>query len=353
MKKIYTKLLLMFVMLISISAYMSAQKNLLFIGRADPPEGFMMDRDLIDSLANWGYSITYITSPGYALATADVYTGNDGVFVSETVNSADLTNFGVRDNYPLPSVNTEGFVPRTNRWTWLTDDAAQFHQAATDAGTEDEKVIVIKDNSHYITKIFNIDEEVAWSSAAGADIAPTRAVSVKEVNIPYTAKLAKNKAIASEADFWTMFTINSSATFPNNMFFWGMVAPGINGADQLQHLGTQAFFTIIKRACEWAYNLIPEQPTNIENHQLNTYNLVAFPNPATDKATIRFRVTDAHSATVSIHDITGRQLEVIMDNTVQPGNNFVFQDVSKYSAGIYVIKLNIGVNTQYTKLIIK
>ena len=353
MENLYSKFLVMLFILTTISGFVTAQKSLLYIGRLDPPEGYMMDRDLIDSLTDWGYSITYITSPNYNSASSDIYNGMDGVFISETVNSSDLTNFGVRDNYPLPAVNTEGFTPRTNRWVWLTDDATEFHQEATDAGTEDDKIIVIKDNSHYITKIYAQDEEVAWSSAsAPADVQATRAVSVKEVNVPYSAKLAKNKVIASDNDFWTMFTIDSSATFPNNMFYWGVVGPGINGADQLQHLGTQAFFTIIKRACEWTYGLIPKETSNNEI-DYNYSSLVVFPNPAFEKATIRFRTSDAQRATVSIHDITGKQIEVLLDKIPQPGNNFVFVDVSKYPAGIYIIKLSVEDNTQYTKFIVR
>ncbi len=352
MKKLYTKLFFLLMMLMITSAYVSAQKTLLYIGREDPPDGFQMDRDLIDSLTSWGYTINYITSPNYATSNADIYTGNDGVFISETVNSSDMTNFGARDNYPLPCVNTEGFTPRSDRWAWITDNATEFYQAATDAGTEDEKVIVIKDNTHYITKIYDAEQEVTWSNASGTDIAATRAVSIKEVNVPYSAKLAKTKAYASEDDFWTMVTIDSSATFPNNMFFWGMVGPGINGVDQLQHLGTQAFFTIIKRACEWTYNLIPHI-TNVELNTLDNTNLVAFPNPATVRATIRFNASETQRAIVTLNDITGKELEVLMDKKVQPGNNFVFPEVSKYSAGVYLIKLSIGDKTQFTKLIVK
>ena len=184
-------------MLTTTSAFLSAQKNILFIGREATPDGYAMDRDCLDSLESWGYAVTYIANSDYASATPDVYTGNDGVFMSETVNSADMVNFGVRDNYPLPIVNTEGFTPRTNRWVWLSDDVADFNQAADGAGTENDLVIVIKDNTHCITKIYDVDEEVTWSNATGTDIAATMAVSIKEATMPYSGKLAKNKAIGT------------------------------------------------------------------------------------------------------------------------------------------------------------
>jgi hypothetical protein len=349
MKKNYAELFTMLFMLTILSAFVSAQKNILFIGREATPDGYAMDRVCYDSIESWGYTVTYIANSDYGAATADVYTGQDGVFMSETVNSADMTNFGVRDNYPLPIVNTEGFTPRSNRWAWLTDDVAQFNQADDGAGTEDDLVIVIKDNTHYITKIYDVDEEVKWSDATGTDIAATRAVSIKEATVPYAGKLAKNKAIASDDDFWTMITVDPSASIPNKIFLWGMVGPGINGASLTEHYGTQDFFTIIKRALEWALDLMP---AGIADNKLDNLRLIAFPNPASDRATIRFNAPGASNATVTLHNITGQQLEVLYNKKAVAGNNFVFLDAAKYSPGVYLIRLNMGEDTQYTKLII-
>ena len=336
-------------MLITTSAFVSAQKNVLFIGREATPDGFAMDRDCLDSLESWGYTVTYIANSDYASATADVYTGNDGVFMSETVSSGDMTNFGVRDNYPLPVINLEGYTPRTNRWVWLTNDDTEFIQGGDGTGTDDERVIVIKDNTHYITSIFDVDEEVTWSEATGTDLAEVTTVSIKEATMTYSAKLAKNKAIASEDDFWTMITIDASASMPNKHFLWGMVAEGINGVGHTEHLGTQEFFTIIKRACEWAFDLIPN---SVNDNKLDITKLVAFPNPASDRATIRFNAPGAANATVTLHNITGQQLELLYDKNIIAGNNFVFLDAAKYSPGVYLISLKIGEDTQFTKLII-
>ncbi|MBN2214303.1 MAG: T9SS type A sorting domain-containing protein [Bacteroidales bacterium] len=349
MKKIYSKSFVMLLMLTILPAFVSAQRNLLFIGREGTPDGFAMDRDCYDSLASWGYTLTYIDNSAYSAATADVYTGQDGVFMSETVNSGDMNNFAVRDNYPLPIINLEGYTPRDTRWNWLTDNSTQFHQAATGGGTEDDLFIVIKDNSHYITQIYGLEDEVRWSDVTGTDIAATRAVSIKEANVTYSAKLAKNRAIANEEDFWTMITVDKSETIPNKIFIWGMVGTGLNGESLTEHKGTQDFFTIIKRACEWAFDLMPNY---VDDHRLNAYRLIAFPNPASEKATIRFNAPFAAKATVTLHNITGQQLEVLADKSVVEGNNFVFLDVTNYSPGVYLIRLIIEEKEQYTKLII-
>jgi len=349
MKKIYCKLFLTLLMLTIISAFVYPQKNILFIGGGETSDGYAMDQDCLDSLESWGYTVTYKSHTDYAASTADVYTGQDGVFMSETVSSGNMNNFGVRDNYPLPIVNTEGYTPRLDRWNWLTDNDTEFHQFAKEQGTDDDKVIIIEDNTHYITSIFDIGDEVTWCDATGDDLKTVTAVSVKEVNVTYSSELAKNKAIASEADFWTMIAIDENTDIENRMFLWGMIATGINGVSKTEHLGTQEFFTIIKRAFEWTLDIMP---SSVYDHKPDDLRLVTFPNPASDRATIRFHARGSANATIILHNITGQQLELLYHKNTVDGNNFVFLDATKYAPGIYLVRLKIGENTQYTKLVI-
>lgn len=336
----------------SIPELISAQKSILFIGREATQDGFAMDRDCFDSIASWGYEVTYIANAAFESGTVDIYTGHDGVFMSETVNSSSMNNFGKRDNYPLPIVNTEGYTPRVERWDWLTNNDDDFHQNPDATGSDDERMIIIKDNSHYITSIFDKNEEVTWSNATGDDLKEVTAVSFKEVNMEYSGLLAKNKIIDSEADFWTMVTIDESAAMPNRHFLWGVVGDGINGVDPHdKHYGTPEFFTIIKRALEWALDIMPE-PENVNNQRQDDLSLVAFPNPASERATIRFNAPASGNAIITLHNITGQQLMVLSDKNVNPGNNFVFLDATEYSSGIYLVRVNMGDYTQYTKLII-
>lgn len=352
MKKIYSKILFTMLLLMTMSAVVSAQKTLLFIGR-ETLGTYQMDQDLYDSLISWGYTLNYISSGDYGTATADVYNGNDGVFMDETVNSSDMTNFGTRDNYPLPIIDLEGFTPRSNRWGWLTDDNTQFYQAADGEGTEESKSIVISDDTHYITRIYTKDDVVPWSASTGTDIGATRPVSIMEASQPYSAFLAKDDAIADQTDFWTMITIDSSATFPNNLFLWGAVGAGIDGVSQTEHYGTQDFFTIIRRACEWAFSMEQAGPTSVTDYKLNNIGLTVFPNPASVRATIRFNAPETTEAVVTLSNIAGQQLEVLLDKKVQPGNNFTIFDVTDLHPGVYVIRLKIGQDTRYTKLVVR
>lgn len=351
MKKNYFKLFFALFMLITLSAFVYAQKNILYIGGGGTKEGYMMDQDCVDSIESWGYTVAYMSHTNYASAAADVYTGHDGVFMSETVSSGNMNNFGVRDNYPLPVVNTEGYTPRSDRWGWLTDNATEFHQSGDAQGTDDDRVIIIEDNTHYITSIFDIGEEVTWSDATGEDVKSVTAVSVKEVNKTYSSKLARNKAIASEFDFYTMIAIDeyTDIDITNRLFSWGMIAQGLNGDSRTENYGTQDFFTIIKRALEWTLDLMP---SSVYDHKPDDLRLVTFPNPASDRATIRFHAPGSANATITLHNITGQQLELLYHKNTVDGNNFIFLDATKYAPGIYLVRLKIGENTQFTRLVI-
>lgn len=347
MKKLYL-LLFAFILL---SAYSYGQKKILFVGR-DALGAYAADADLFDSLTAWGYLPEYIMSTDFKNADITVYDGYDGVFLDETISSGDVTAFGATHNYPLPCVNLEGYAPRVDRWNWLTDNATQFYQTPDGTGSEDDKVIVIKDNTHYITKIFNVDDEIPWSTATGTDMAQNEPTSWKEVNVTYTNKLAKEKAhIANYPDFWTMITIDPSETIPHKMFLWGMNAVGIDGDGQLSHLGTPEFFTIIKRACDWAFD---EMETGSVLYHLSQkgHKLVAFPVPSSDQVTIRFNAPNPLPARVALYNVTGQQMEILYEKSASAGNNFVVLDAKKYSPGLYYVGLEIEGRTEFAKIII-
>ena len=345
MKKLYG---IMFILL-SISAFGYGQKKILFVGR-DALGAFAADADQFDSLAVWGYVPEYIMSSDFSTSDITVYDGYDGIFFSETISSGHVTAFATH-GYPLPAVNMEGYAPRSDRWGWITDNVTQFWQTENGLGTEDDKAIVIKDNSHYITQIFNVDDEVVWSTATGTDMAQNEPCSFMEVNVTFTNKLAKEKAhIASKPDFWTMITIDPSVTIPNKMFLWSMNAVGLDGDGQLLHLGTPEYYIILKRACDWTFDNMPESvPDNLKQVD---YKLIAFPVPSSDQVTIRFNAPNPLPARVTLYNVAGQQLEILLEKSTKVGNNFIVLDANKYPGWMYYVRLEIEGRTEFAKIII-
>jgi hypothetical protein len=346
MKKIYGILL----MLILISASGYGQKKILFVGR-DALGTYAADQDQFDSLTAWGYVPEYIQSSDFKNGDLTMYDGYDGVFISETISSGDVTAFGKTHEYPLPCVNMEGYAPRVDRWDWLTDNSTQFYQTPDGTGSEDDLKIVIKDNTHYITKIFNVDDEVTWSTATGNDLLQNEPCSFMEVNVTYSSKLAINKAHAAKADHWAMITIDPSVTIPHKMFLWGMNAVGLCGDGQISHYGTQEYFTIMKRACDWAFDEMETTSVPKTLSQVD-YKLVAFPVPSSDQVTVRFNAPNPAAARITLYNVAGQQMEILYEKSAVQGNNFVFLDANKYPGGMYYVRLELEGRTEFAKVII-
>lgn len=357
MKKVYSKFLITILVLVVTSVFIFGQKNVVFIGRGAEGslETYMSDKDLVDSLTAWGFVVTYVSNDTYkAVDGSVVYAGMDAIFMNETVDSKAMIPFGPdRDNYPLPCVSLEPWVVHQDRWGWVGDISTDLLQVDEGTATADHAVMVILDNEHYITQPFGLNDEVIWSTAVDADLADTRPSVFKEVNVPYSGKLATVKANINDADFYNLVTVDASAGIPNKVVMWGINANGLNGiGDQDKHYGTNEFFTLVRRACEWAYDEMPGV-SEIENHAMDSYQLIAFPNPASEQATIRFNVSEPASAKVTFYDVTGQQADVLLNENVQTGNNFIFMDVTSYAKGVYFVKLQFGERTEFTKLVIK
>ncbi len=350
MKRIYTYFLTFFIIsaLTAISVY--SQKSVLLIGAGTTEDEYASDKDYMDSLVSWGYTVEYWDDDVFNSA---VPTWNDylGVFINETVGSGNVAGFGpLRDNYPVPCVCLEGWAPNENRWAWLSSNTDDYKESTT--GTDDELIFVVFDNSHYITEEFDIGNEIRWSDYAGDDLPSIRLRAIKEVNVTYTYKLGKSKALASEDDYWAMVAIDSSANFPNRMFWWGLNQWGMNGSENTGHYMTDGLFQILKRGCDWAYKGSGVTSANRDLYE-DQYQLSAFPNPSSGLVTINFNAENVSGAVITLYNVTGRKLDILFDRQTVPGKNFATFNADKYEAGVYFVKLQIEDNTDYIKVIVK
>lgn len=356
MKKIYQRLLVLSVALLLIASDGFCQTPILYIGR-DALGDYQSDQDMVDSLTAWGYAPEYWGSAEYQLGVGFTYDGFEGIVFSESVDSKMVGAFGSADDYPLPAVNMEGYAVATNsgddaRWAWLNDNATELMQTDEYAGTADELILIIKDNSHYITEVFNIGDEIPWSSATvAATVELIRPVSIKQANVTFSSKLGQMKSHAASADFWNLLAVDAVGASNNKLVYWGVSHMGLNGDPTTESLGTSEYFTILRRSVEWAIDDAGE-PNSVEQPSLNTLELVAFPNPATEQVTIRFRAEAQFNSTARLYNMAGQQVDMFNKLTV-PGNNFFFLDADSYPAGIYHLRLDLGGETSVAKVVIQ
>ncbi len=355
MKNLYIRFFSLIIMLSLLPAAGFSQKKIMFIGRGDAlePVTYQSDKDIFDSLTAWGYVPEYWSNAEIGSGLQSSFYGDyDGIFIAETVNSGDMNSIAT-DGYELPIVNLEGFTPRTNRWAWNTDDAAEFYQAAEAAGTVDDNSIIIKDNSHYITKNFNVGDEVPWTTAVGADQTAIRSVSWKEAQVGFTHKLAVNKAHAAMADFWHMIALDDTETPGVKIFMWGVVHTGLDGGDPATlSIGSPEFFTLLKRGCDWTYDEMEVDPTAVNEFRKTTFDIKAFPNPSSDRFLIRFNAPRAGTAVATIYSLTGQRIASFNKYAVAGRNSFEI-NASDYAAGIYHVGIELDGRTEYLKLVVR
>lgn len=331
-------------------ANLYGEDSILYI-RQNPATGiYASDGQFGDSLKSWGYAVKFIDQSAFE-AAAPIWANYIGAFINEPVNSGAIKNFGIlRDNYPVPMICFEGWAGKVANWGWLSNDDTDMKANAT--GTEDELSIVIEDNTHYITQIFDEGDIIEWSTNT-TDIAEIAIGSIKEVNVTYTHKLARNLALESESDYWGMVAIDSSDEIPNRLFWWGLNQYALNGKtlDHVDYM-TADLFKIVKRAAEWAYKGMNASTTSVNEFSNSIYNLSVFPNPSTGLSTITFNATANEVAQISLYDLSGRQQAIIYKDQCTQGQNIVNFDFETYDAGIYFIKLEIDNSSNFFKVLV-
>ncbi len=335
-----------------------SQKSILFVGRSS--YDFWSDATIMDSLTAWGYAPVFWGSEDLEAGVDPDFNDLDysqyqAMVVNESVDSKNMARFGTTDDYPLPCVNMEGFAVATtnDRWGWVDGD--QILQTSKGDGTEDEQILIIKDNSHYITQVFDVGAEVPWSNA-DVEIDQIVPVSVQEGNVTYSAKLGQIKAHAGESSYWNLLTVDEIGGPGNKMVFWGVNVTGLDGfSDNTSassgNYGTPEFYTILKRSVQW---ILDETGggTSIEAPLADQLELVAYPNPAAERVTIRFRSNSVQPYTATLYNVAGQQVELLRKQT-HSGNNFLFLDAGKYPAGIYQMRIDLEEGSAFTKVVIQ
>lgn len=361
MKNFYLRLFALALALMIFAADGFSQKSILFVGRGTYGD-YQSDVDLFDSLTAWGYAPEFWNSNGEYDVGIDAnfneldYGNYVGMFINETVDSKAMARFGTTDDYPLPCINLEGYCVATgnDRWEWVSDNGTGLFQTADAGGTADDQILVIKDNSHYITQDFNVGDEVPWSTNdVAADIAQIRPVSIVEENVSFDGMLGQMKSHAGQSNFWNLVTVDEIGGPGNKMVFWGLNHIGLDGAAEpaTQSYGTPEFYTLVKRSMQW---ILDETGggTSIGAPLAEQMELVAYPNPASEQVTIRFRSNSAQPFTATLYNVAGQQVELLRKQT-HAGRNYLFLDAGKYPAGIYQMRIDLEEGSAFTRVVIQ
>jgi uncharacterized protein (DUF1501 family) len=81
--------------------------------------------------------------------------------------------------------------------------------------------------------------------------------------------------------------------------------------------------------------------------------LNCYPNPASNKATFRYRLNGTAHVSLSVYDALGRLTTRLVDGEEKAGEHEVEADVSQWLPGVYIYKINAGPLSDSRKLVIK
>jgi hypothetical protein len=77
-----------------------------------------------------------------------------------------------------------------------------------------------------------------------------------------------------------------------------------------------------------------------------------YPNPFNAQTTIRFIVSEPQNVQLTIYDLLGRQVEVIIDEHMQAGAHAVTFDASGLSSGVYFYHLRAGDRVETKRMVL-
>ena len=105
--------------------------------------------------------------------------------------------------------------------------------------------------------------------------------------------------------------------------------------------------------------LLDVLPTNIlvdvlvVNEIPKEYSLTQnYPNPFNPSTKIRFDIPEQTQVKLSIYDILGREVEILVDKDMNPGSYEITFDASKFTSGVYFYRLQTGSFMETKKLIL-
>lgn len=84
----------------------------------------------------------------------------------------------------------------------------------------------------------------------------------------------------------------------------------------------------------------------------NNYCLSVFPNPFNPSATLSFSLPHAARATLTVYDVTGREVQVLHDGVLDAGEHHFTFNGSSLPSGLYFARLHSGNQMQTTKLLL-
>ncbi|WP_297088157.1 cadherin-like beta sandwich domain-containing protein [uncultured Draconibacterium sp.] len=318
------------------------------------------DTNVYDALVADGYSVTFEKrgalkdqTIGDSIVEFD-YTPYIGMVISAGEGSSNVNNFA-KHGYPIPCVTMQPDGPRVDKWGWVgtkSSDGVQMY--VTKTYTPATAQMVITNNGHYITENYEMDEVVEWT--AGTETSEDfLGKEVKSYNlndsVPEAIPLATITADGNSLT--TMWAIpdgtslrtngpdgSARVTTDNRIVLMSLFNDGLLYA-------TAGFDSMLVRSLAWVLGAGP--PTSAVELGFDR-EVVLYPNPAKDHATVRFTLEDMNEVSLSLYNMMGQQIEISTPQVFTNGTHEIQMRTDALNDGMYIYVLQVGTDLHKGKL---
>lgn len=326
--------------------------KVLYVG-ANPTDAVLpSDSMLVQSLKDAGDDVTYMDDND-AIGTFD-YSPFDVVVFGESCSSSKVVPFGTESHYPIPSVILEPLAPRNGKWGWW--DAASDASVYVDnsAPTGDWNYIDVT-TTHYITSNHSYGDMFKYSTAADSGVVKdVYGVDLSTV-VPEAIGIARDAIV--DDPYRMVWAIPAGSTLgitgetlQNRMVYCGLhaftLAGDDDGADNFGDIyATDDFREMFVRAVQWAGGQGEDgekNPTAVQNVAAQTSDVMVYPNPAVDYATVKFKLDNQQMVSLNLFNVMGQKLEIQKSQVMTSGVKEIKFSTSALNRGLYIYQLNIG-----------
>ena len=102
-----------------------------------------------------------------------------------------------------------------------------------------------------------------------------------------------------------------------------------------------------------SHNCLTTVGTSGNNNIPETYNLHQnYPNPFNPSTSIKFDIPGQSFVKITVYDITGKEIESLVNDVKEPGTYEVLWDGSKHASGVYMYKIDAGQFSDVRKMVL-
>lgn len=310
------------------------------------------------------YAVASVNVPSFAgsafepykftvTVAGDTYAANDSkdsiirIYAAANVAAAPYTeNFESGPNFPYKFSGDGGIFlyagtnPPLNGVDGSPTRAMGFNFYNLSANATTEVVIGNFDISALSTPALNFDVAYAQYDNTTND---QLEVLVSDNCGNWTSVYSKSGAtLATHAATTSVFTPTAAGDWRHEQVSLGAYASSNNLV--IKFKGTSAYGNYA-----WVDNINLHSATGVKE-VLSANSINIFPNPATDKATLQFSLTEASKVQVEVIDAMGRVIGNVANEHMNAGVNTLSINTANYAAGIYNVKVTTAGNVSTHRL---